>query len=93
MSNEIEVLISLLKIIDNNDLIDVRDNGVFNDHPLVNAAKFLADQYLIGEDGHPDREMIDIVVNSGFRIFPGEVDKFGWLTGYIELSRGIIVFG
>jgi hypothetical protein len=62
-------------------------------HPLVIAAKFLANECLIGDDGHPIREKIDQVILNGYPIFAGDMDTFGWLTGCIELSSGIIVFG
>lgn len=93
MSAELEILISLLKIINVYEDIEVNDYGILKSHPLVDGAKFLANECLIGDDGHPDRENIDIVVRAGFLIYPGEVDRFGWLTGCIELKKGLIIFG
>lgn len=93
MTDNLELLISLLKYIDSDESIDVIGEYYSNRHPLVNAVKFLADEYLIGDDGHPDRDSMDIIIRAGFPIFPGEQDRFGWLTACIELSRGIIMFG
>jgi hypothetical protein len=36
---------------------------------------------------------MDIITLAGFPIYPYEQDSFGWLSGYIELSRGVIIFG
>ncbi len=93
MDDSLELLIMLLKRIDSDNSIEVYNEQYSITHPLVDAAKFLANECLIGDDGHPDREYMDTVVAAGFPIFPGEMDRFGWLIGCIQLSRGIIVFG
>jgi len=93
MSDDLDLLILLLKRIDYDESIDVIDDLYSSTHSLVSAAKFLANEYLIGDDGHPDRQYMDIISSAGFPIFPGEQDRFGWLTACIQLSRGIIVFG
>jgi hypothetical protein len=93
MSNDVELLILLLKRINSDDTIEIYNNQYSITHSLVDAAKFLANECLIDDDGHPDRENMDAVVESGFPIFPGEQDRFGWLTACIQLSRGIIMFG
>ena len=92
MSN-LDLLISILKYINSIDTIDVNNGYFVRSHPLISAVIYLADECLIGDDGHPDRKQMDIVVEAGFPIFPGEMDRFGWVTGCIELSRGLIVFG
>lgn len=33
------------------------------------------------------------VRNAGFPIYPGEVDRFGWLTAYFQFKWGILLFG
>jgi hypothetical protein len=94
MDNNLQLLILLLKYIDSDTSIQVENKFyTYSSHPLVNAAKYMANEYLIGDDGHPDRDNIDIISSAGFPIFPGEQDRFGWVTGCIELSRGIIIFG
>ena len=93
ISDNINIIISLLKIIDSDNLISIKLSEYEYTHPLVNAVKYLANEYLINKDGYPDRYNIDIISLSGFQIFPKEHDRFGWLSGYIELSRGIITFG
>lgn len=93
MSDSLNLLILLLKEIDSDDRIDVFGEQYSYKHPLVIAAKYLANEYLIGDDGHPDRDSMDIIITAGFPIFPGEQDRYGWLTACIELRRGIIMFG
>jgi hypothetical protein len=94
MDNNLELLILLLKYIESDTSIQVENKFyTYNRHPLVNAAKYMANEYLIGDDGHPIRQAIDYVSTNGFYIYPGEMDSFGWLTACIELSRGIIMFG
>jgi hypothetical protein len=93
MSDKLNLLIHLLQYIDNDDTIQVNNNQYDRTHSLIIAALYLANESLIGDDGHPDRKNMDRVSENGFGIFPGEMDRFGWVTGCIELSRGIIVFG
>lgn len=93
MTSILELLVQLLKNIDSDRTIKVINTHYSNKNPLVIAAKYLANEYLISEDGHPDRKNMDIISSAGFPIFPGEQDRYGWLTGCIELSRGIIMFG
>jgi hypothetical protein len=93
MSDSLNLLISLLNYINTDETIDIIDGHYSYTNPLVNAVLFIANDYLIGEDGHPDRKSIDTIIRAGFPIFPGEQDRFGWLTGCIELRRGIIMFG
>lgn len=93
MADRLSLLINLLTFISNDDTIQVTNNNYDRTHPIVIAALYLANEILIGDDGHPDRENMDKVIEKGFHIFPGEMDRFGWVTGCIELSRGIILFG
>lgn len=93
MSDILELLVQLLKAIDSDTTIELIGEYYTNTNPLVIAVKYLANKHLIGDDGHPDRNNMDVISTAGFPIFPGEQDRFGWLTACIELSRGIIMFG
>lgn len=93
MSSGLELLIQLLKYINTDDTIEVFNDQYNTRNPIVNAALHLANEFLIGDDGHPDRDHMNVVIEAGFSIYPGEMDRFGWVTGCIELSKGIIVFG
>lgn len=93
MTDACNLLIHLLSFINKDDTIEVIAHNYDRNHPLVIAILHLANEILIGEDGHPNRKNIDKVIEKGFYTFPGEMDRFGWVTGCIELSRGIIIFG
>jgi hypothetical protein len=93
MEDRLNLLISTLKVIDVDEMITVNNELYDSSNPLIIVAKYLANECLIGDDGHPLREEMDKVSSAGFPIFPGEMDRFGWLTGCIQLSRGLIVFG
>jgi len=86
----ITLLIQLLQEIELDESIDVHDNYYVMSHPLIQAVQYVASNYLTGDDG---RGRIQQVIAAGFHVYPGEQDRFGWLTGCIQLRRGIIVFG
>jgi hypothetical protein len=86
-----ELLIQLLKFIDNDDTIDLERNI---NHPLIKAVEYMADDCLIGGDCQkPLYEPTQELKLAGYKIEPGEVDRFGWLSGWIVLKRGKILFG
>ena len=93
MEEDLCLLIHLLQRVNEDESIEVVNHFYSSSHPLVSAAIFLANNCLIGDDGHIIRENIDEVIRAGFPIRAGEMDRFGWLTGVIELSRGMIMFG
>lgn len=49
--------------------------------------------WLITDKGQPDWRAHAILKGNGFRVTCGEKDSFGWLTGCIHTSKGIIVYG
>jgi hypothetical protein len=91
-------LVECLKKIDESDLPDVPEfEDVYlshDDHELVREIEGLANQSFIDEGGHPRFEDMDKLWHEyGYFIFPGERDRFGWLTACIQTKKGIIVFG
>jgi hypothetical protein len=85
-----ELIIALLQAIIADDNIKINGEKYDSAHPLVNAVIYLANEYLTSDERHIHMRVIK---EKGFNIFPGEQDRFGWLTGCIQLPRGIIVFG
>lgn len=68
-------------------------NGYFSDlHPLIQEARNLACDALISKSGCCNWDNINKLKESGYKVFPGERDSFGWLTGCIRTSKGIVVF-
>lgn len=84
-----DLIVSLLKEIES-DHIPLIQNQYDPSHPLVNTVIYLANNYLTGDDRHVH---MSVIKKSGFAIYPGEQDRFGWLTGCIQLEKGRIVFG
>lgn len=48
---------------------------------------------LISSNGRCNWTNIKKVEGAGYRVFAGEQDSFGWLTGCISTKKGIIVYG
>lgn len=91
-----EKLVGYLKKIDASGLPDGDDDVVLrrDDHEMVRYVEDLAQELLIDETGTPNYELIDALYhNYGYFIFPGERDRFGWLTACLRTKKGIIIFG
>lgn len=89
-------LIELLNDIDESYLPDGTHDTILTDedHVLVSVIRNLATSLLISDNGDPDFDTIDELFHKhGYFIFPGERDRFGWLTACIQTKKGIIVFG
>lgn len=85
----LEKLLILLKAIDEDPLQE--DNY---DKILRNSlAETLAEEALIDNNGGCLWDNHEVLADAGFSVFPGERDRFGWLTGCIQTKKGIIVFG
>lgn len=87
-SPEVTALIQLLNLIDSNDTIDI--NNKRDVHPLIEAVVYLATECFTVDDKYSD---IEELKNAGYSLYPAERDRFGWLTGWIKLKRGKILFG
>lgn len=92
-----EKLIWTLISIDGNPVIENEEyltDGYFNElHPEVKIAVSRANKLLITDTGTCNWDNINKLKQSGYNVFPGEVDRLGWLTGCIETNKGIIVYG
>lgn len=53
----------------------------------------LASYSLVGDEGECLWDNHEILEREGFPVFPGERDRFGWLSGCIQTKKGVIVFG
>ena len=58
----------------------------------VSDACCLAEDLLITNSGKCNWENINHLRTNGFDVTAGEEDRFGWLTGCIHTSKGIIVY-
>ena len=67
----------------------------FQSCELVDHAEDLCDDYLITSNGDCNWSNIEILRNNGYRVFAGEKDSFGWLTGCVQKKgdNRILVYG
>jgi hypothetical protein len=88
-------LVECLKAVDDSSLPNnknIRLDSV--DHPLIDEIQFIAARLLITDNGDPAFDEIDRLFNEfGYFIYPGERDRFGWVTACLETKKGFIVFG
>ena len=64
------------------------------DHPFIDEIQFIAERLFISAKGQPLFDEMDRFQKEyGYMIFPGERDRFGWLTACLQTKKGIIVFG
>lgn len=90
-------LIELLREVESFDDIPDDKNAILNTSDSGFCCKeitSLAMELFIDKNGSPIFEKMDELQDlSGFYIFPGERDRFGWLTACLQTKKGIIVFG
>lgn len=88
-------LLACLQSIDESSLpndVDIRLDPI--DHPLVDEISAAATDLFISNKGEPLFEEIDrFYKDYGYFIYPGERDRFGWVTACLQTKKGIIVFG
>lgn len=64
------------------------------DPDLQNECEILACKYLINDNGSCNWSNIELLKSNGYKVYAGEKDSFGWLTGVIENGNGQrIVYG
>lgn len=89
-------LVELLNDVDESYLPDTDGENVLQDedHAIISVIRNLATSLLISDNGDPDFDSIDELHHThGYFVFPGERDRFGWLTACLQTKKGIIVFG
>ena len=76
----------LMKVLE--ELFDSTDIEVIDDYfqnsPLVDRAESLCCDQLITVHGDCNWENIKTLRDNGYRVFAGEKDSFGWLTGCVQ---------
>ena len=88
-------LVECLKTVDASSLPETPDIRLdVVDHMLIDEIIFIATRLLINYEGEPDFDEIDrLYKEHGYFVFPGERDRFGWVTACIQTKKGFIVFG
>lgn len=82
-------LIEVLKTLEQSDEPEDYDKILKESTEISN----LANASLIGDEGECLWENHGILARNGFAVFSLERDRFGWLVGGIQTSKGIITFG
>ena len=62
-------------------------------HSAVPLLKRLLEQVLITAKGNLDWDAKSDLETHGFRCFPVEQDRFGWIVGAVDTEKGAITFG
>ena len=88
-------LVECLKTVDESSLPETPDIRLdVVDHSLIDEIQFIASRVLITDEGEPNFDEIDRLYKEyGYFVFPGERDRFGWVTACIQTKKGFIVFG
>ena len=68
---------------------------ISTDADIVQHALDIIDEDIIVENGSVNYTNIAELNRCGYRVFPGELDGFGWLTGCIQKEKNgpVLVFG
>ena len=72
---------------------DSCDNNYVEYSDLAKDMEYEACKYLIKSNGGVNYTNKSILEENGFKVYPGEQDSFGWLTGVIERNNRQLVFG
>lgn len=89
-----ENLVALLNALDRTSLPN--NDGILTPyhHPLVTDIENAACDLLVSSDGEVQYDMLDVLFKKhGYFVFPGDRDRYGWLTGCIRTKKGVVVFG
>lgn len=67
----------------------------FKTYDVRNRAEGLCNELLITNGGQCNWDNIYILRSNGYRVFAGERDSFGWLTGCVQKNNDlrILVYG
>lgn len=90
-----QLLVALKKLYDDQSNIYQEDGWTgFNENEMYKEVVGLCDEYLIS-NGQCNWDNICILRKNGYRVFAGEKDSFGWLTGCVQKNddERVIVYG
>jgi len=91
--NKMASLIKLIKELEESHVKVNVDGYLDSTHPLVKKISYLAEELLITPNGKLDIDNMEILDIAGYRTFPVERDRFGWLIGGIQTSIGVVTYG
>lgn len=67
----------------------------FKNDNAIDEVRSLCNEFLITSAGLCNVDNIDILRRNGYRVFSGETDWFGWITGCVQKRNDprILVYG
>lgn len=91
-SADMERLVHLLNEVNDSDITpcDYLDESHHSAIPLI---KSLLEQLMITPGGNLDWDKKDELDALGYRMFPVEQDRYGWVIGAVSTENGAITFG
>lgn len=88
-----EALVALIKELESSDL-EERPYLANTDHPNVAKIALLLEDIFITTGGHMNYDLKDKFMSAyGYELYPVEHDRWGWILGGLQTSKGTITFG
>lgn len=95
MESLLKTLEKLYAIQGNSYVSEYDGRTYFEDDDVAYEAEALCNEKLITNNGLCNWENIRVLRDNGYRVFAGEKDSFGWLTGCVQKNGDprILVYG
>lgn len=88
-----EALVALIRELEDSDLQE-RPYLADADHPNVSKIAHMLEELFITAGGHMNYDLKDMFMQTyGYELYPVEKDRWGWILGGLQTSKGTIVFG
>jgi hypothetical protein len=88
-----DALIALVKEIETSEL-EERPYLTNDDHPNVSTVARMLEDIFITAGGHMNYDLKDVFMETyGYELYPVEKDRWGWILGGLQTSKGTITFG
>ena len=88
-----ESLVALIRELEDSDLQE-RPYLANTDHPNVSTIAHMLEELFITAGGHMNYDLKDKFMEVyGYELYPVEKDRWGWILGGLQTSKGTIVFG
>jgi len=88
-----EALVALIRELEDSDLQE-RPYLADGDHPNVSKIAHMLEELFITAGGHMNYDLKDMFMQTyGYELYPVEKDRWGWILGGLQTSKGTIVFG
>ena len=95
MDELLEALEKLFNEQNNSYVYEGDGKTYFKDDDSINKVRSLCNELLITSAGLCNVDNIEILRKNGYRVFAGETDWFGWITGCVQKKNDprILVYG